>query len=711
MKSPSRRDRRAVRTVASVLALCTATPVASETLRWGPTMNFNGAPGIVDMPSGEAMPDGEFTVGVSSFAGISRATLSFQLAPWLGASFRYAQYQDLNWGGYEDYYDRSFDIRLTPVQEEGFWPSITIGLMDFAGTGLLSSEYIAATKTITPELKVTAGLGWGRLGTGHDLGSPFGDRPPPEVGEGGDLNADTWFKGPMSPFAGIEWRPTDALGFKIEYSSDTYGLETRQGMFDHKSNWNLGAEYQLSDNFRLGAYYAYGSELGVTLQIALNPKNPPNRNTMEKAPLPVVARPDPQQRPDAWTTEWVTNPEATQTLAGRLDKVLVEEGMQVEALSVTATTARLRLRNETYDQGPQAIGRAARAMTRTLPASIETFEIEPVTAGVPAARVTLRRSDVEALENAPDASNQMLARTTFGEATDAVVPGTVFGEGLYPRFRWSLGPNIRLSWFDPDQPVRGDLDLTFALDYDISPGLVFSAAFSKNLFGNLDSVQRASDSELPHVRSDSWLYDLEGDPSIDRLQLAWYRHPFEEVYTRVSLGYLERMFGGISTEVLWAPVTSSLALGAEVNWVKQRDFDMALGFQDYDVTTGHVSAYYNLGDGYLAQLDVGRYLAGDWGATISLDREFANGWSVGAYATFTDVSAEQFGEGSYDKGIRFTIPISWLLGQPTQQTYRTTIQPLTRDGGARLDVTGRLYETVRRQHQDRLEQQWGKVWR
>ena len=163
------------------------------------------------------------------------------------------------------------------------------------------------------------------------------------------------------------------------------------------------------------------------------------------------------------------------------------------------------------------------------------------------------------------------------------------------------------------------------------------------------------------------------------------------MFGRVTVGYLENMFGGLSAELLWYPINGRLALGAEINYVKQRDFDMLFGFQDYSVVTGHASAYYDLGRGFLAQLDVGRYLAGDWGATFSLDREFNNGFRVGGYFTLTDVSFNDFGEGSFDKGVRIEIPASWLTGRPSRSRLRQVLRPVLRDGGARLQVNNRLY--------------------
>ena len=79
---------------------------------------------------------------------------------------------------------------------------------------------------------------------------------------------------------------------------------------------------------------------------------------------------------------------------------------------------------------------------------------------------------------------------------------------------------------------------------------------------------------------------------------------------------------------------------AEVNYTRQRDRNGGFGFPNYGIATGHVSAYYDFGKGFVGQVDVGRYLARDVGATVPLDREFANGGKVGAFATYTSVGAE-----------------------------------------------------------------------
>jgi hypothetical protein len=153
-------------------------------------------------------------------------------------------------------------------------------------------------------------------------------------------------------------------------------------------------------------------------------------------------------------------------------------------------------------------------------------------------------------------------------------------------------------------------------------------------------------------------------------------------------------------------------LGAELNWVQQRDFDQLFGFRDYNIVTGHASLYWDTGwNGVSAQIDAGRYLAGDWGGTFTLKRRFSNGWELGGFATFTNVPFSEFGEGSFDKGIIVTIPIDWALPMATKAKYSAVIRPLTRDGGQRLSIANRLYPTVESTRRDELRSSWQTFWK
>ena len=155
----------------------------------------------------------------------------------------------------------------------------------------------------------------------------------------------------------------------------------------------------------------------------------------------------------------------------------------------------------------------------------------------------------------------------------------------------------------------------------------------------------------------------------------------------------------------------SWGLGLEVNYVQQRDFDTLFSLQDYRVATGHASFYWDT-DFYdvSMQVDAGRYLAGDWGATFGMKRRFSNGWELGGFFTLTTIPFDEFGEGSFDKGIFVTIPFNWFSPLDTRRSFPFVLRPLTRDGGARLDVANRLYPTVNSADEGSLRSTWEEFW-
>ena len=96
---------------------------------------------------------------------------------------------------------------------------------------------------------------------------------------------------------------------------------------------------------------------------------------------------------------------------------------------------------------------------------------------------------------------------------------------------------------------------------------------------------------------------------------------------------------------------------------------------------------------------------------MRVTRRFANGWAVGAYFTLTDVTDEDFGEGSFDKGVldRDPVPLDRAVRDPRRPTP-STLTSVSRDGGARLDISNRLYPIVRDFDRNRLAQNWGSFW-
>ena len=220
---------------------------------------------------------------------------------------------------------------------------------------------------------------------------------------------------------------------------------------------------------------------------------------------------------------------------------------------------------------------------------------------------------------------------------------------------------------------------------------------------------------LPKVRTNLKNYLNITDTRIRSLTATSIYKITNTVYGRVTSGYLESMYAGISAEFLYFPIKRNVSLGGEVNYVKPREFRQLFGFREIDKMpkiNGHLSGYWNTNYYYYnAQLDVGSYLAGDRGATLTVSRDFPNGWKVGGFFSLTDASFAEFGEGSFDKGLFLKVPLNSIVPYETQTSFYEKIRPIQGDGGQKLNVPLRLNDLVSKNSKQKLIDSWSTLWR
>ena len=80
----------------------------------------------------------------------------------------------------------------------------------------------------------------------------------------------------------------------------------------------------------------------------------------------------------------------------------------------------------------------------------------------------------------------------------------------------------------------------------------------------------------------------------------------------------------------------------------------------------------------------GKFLAGDSGINFDFSRRFKSGLRIGAFFSLTDISKQEFGEGSFDKGFYFNIPMQAFYTNYSRNLAGWGLKPLTRDGAAYL---------------------------
>ncbi len=392
---------------------------------------------------------------------------------------------------------------------------------------------------------------------------------------------------------------------------------------------------------------------------------------------------------------------------------LAQYGFGAYSLQIDGTKAVLHLVRAPFREGPINLSWASRIAANHLPFEVEEITIVEIIGALEVSRVTVLRSDLERHALGRSSPSEIMAhtefetpRTNWKEANTGYVRTDV-----YPVFDWWLAPELQQHIGDPTAGIYlADVDLELGLVYALTPKIGFSFIGRRFLFGNLDKIERQSNSRLPRVRSNIVQYLQNGKTHIERFQADYISGLAPNWYVRASAGLFEGMFGGVGGEILYKPFGKPYAIAVDLNWVKQRDFNQLFSFRDYEVITGHATLYYELPFYDMrATISAGRYLAKDRGMTFDFSRRFPNGVRVGAFATFTNVSAEQFGEGSFDKGFYISIPLELLLTRRTQQTGNFLFRPLTRDGGQKLAIGPRLNDFFENRNRADFEREWSRM--
>ena len=453
--------------------------------------------------------------------------------------------------------------------------------------------------------------------------------------------------------------------------------------------------YQANNYLNFSAQYLHGSQISLTAKVNVNPIRPPLPGGRELAPVPM------RTRSEGLFSVKQSNEET-------IRRVLTADQFKVHRLSLEGNIVNVVLTNQKFRSTAQAIGRVASTLQRFTADDIKFADISFYDSGMQTAsyRVNLVSIIEEQLN-----PNLVLDVETPIKPFDPK-PQTIAKEEKV--FRWGLGPYFAHRLFNPDLPLSMETGLEVKSSYHVTQSIKLSANIRKSVLTNLTKNKRGTKEpgRLPRVQSDWRFYDLEGQSGhIHALNLSYQNNLAPGLYGRLHAGLLEPFFAGVGAEVLYKPAHWPIGIGFDIHRVRKRDYDMRFDLLDYETTVGHLSLYYDAGGMFDFEVNAGRYLAGDWGATTTISRKFGSGWEVGGYATFTDVPFEEFGEGSFDKAIYVSIPIDWIISSPDRTKRRLTIRPITRDGGAQLSSARRLYREIENFQNSSVKREIGRLWK
>jgi membrane-associated phospholipid phosphatase len=647
-----------------------------------------GLIGNLQTPSARMAPRGEMSASYSMAKPYQRFNVLMQPLDWVEAGFRYTSVSNRLYGpeiaGDRAYLDKSIDAKVRLVQETAYLPQVAVGFMDLGGTGLWASEYLVANKRFG-NLDLSAGMVWGYLAGSGNISNPlsrvfgasFDQRTASTAATGGQVNFKRFFHGNTSLFAGLQYQtPWEGVIFKAELDGNDYRNEPQDNNQKRNSPINFGVVYRYHPNLD----FSVGVERGNTLMLSMN-----FHGGLDTLAIPKLL--DPKKVPvRAGRPE--TEPDWAKTAAD----LATQSGWKVLAIQRQPGEVSVEFEKLEGFYWKERIDQMVAVLHRDAPADIYRFRLRLKEYGMPLSeRLVLRESWVN------EHLRYQAAMAHFEAVAAAEPRGNLSGKTL-----WSNGESPFAAWLTPsyNQTLGGpnggvlfQAGVGANLEWRWDDGTWLSGRGNLRLVDNYSGFVYDAPSKLPRVRTDMRHYLTESRLTLTNLQVNHVEALRNSQYLNFYGGLLEYMYAGVGAEWLYRPWYSPFAFGVDVNRVQQRDYAQDFGLRDYKVNTGHATLYWDTGWNQThINLSVGQYLAGDKGATLEVSRRFQNGVAIGAWGTKTNVSAETFGEGSFDKGIFVRIPFDAMLPIKTSSFANINWQPLTRDGGARLIRTKTLYD-------------------
>lgn len=691
-----------------------------------PSHSEYGTIGLINMPSARTMPAGSLAFHWTRAQPYFRGSIIGYPFDWFEALYKYTDINDRPYSPYSSFSggqslkDKAFDVKFVLLKESRNFPQIAFGIRDLGGTNRFAAEYLVASKYIG-NFDLTMGAGWGTLASSRNsISNPLieihnnfkirgnsGER-----GNGGRISTDAWLSGKnVSIFGGIEYffKTIPNLRIKAEYDTTNFkglsdgnatGAEGEREVLQ-ESPFNFSFVFTPTKNlkFHLGRIRGNTLQVGFTYSGSYGGKDPlkikndplkkiPNKEIIKK----INSR---DQRAYYLTTL----------------KYLAENGIYLQSAEVKDDTMHAVYAQRNHQSYVRGAGRASRILNDLSPDSIKSFKLSSMNADTIMHTIEIPRNQfISSMEDKDFASVQYVSEVSQSQEKFSdleFVPRANFPEHTYgftPALRSHVGgPD---GFYFGEAYIRGNSMLMFSRDLSLTTSVGFSLA------DNFDELKLPSDSVLPHVRTDIVDY-LKGGRgfSIGRLQLDYIKNPLKNVYTKISAGLFEEMFGGIGAEVLYRPFDKDFAIGAEAYHVKQRGFEQQFDFRDYDIVTGHINAYYlHTPSNVLATIRGGRFLAGDSGITIDFSRRYKSGLYMGAFFSLTDISFAEFGEGSFDKGFYFSFPLEIFLTTHSKGRTFFGLKPLTRDGAAYLIKGLSLYGVTDQSNYYSIDRDWDDLY-
>ncbi len=661
-----------------------------------PTSNSFGQTGLIQTPSAEIKGENSIFLTLNKNDIYKFATLTVSPFDWMEASYFYYQPEDFIWGGLKGkYLDKGFNVKVNYKPNNKFLPTnVAIGLDDFAGTGFFSREYIVGTYDLN-SFKFTLGLGWGKYATENAFSNPFSKiitqldtRPNPnlDIWEVGRPSFNQWFRGDIGLFGGFEIFLPFSKGLKLKVENDPFNYFDFSANFrsdsspllrEKDSELNIGISFPINDFITSEISFIKGNSVNLSFVIG---------KTFNKSPRKKNFNPIIEKR--------YADEDKEREFYNNLLYNLSKNSLYLQTAHIDNKKLDLTIDNAKFTNSIQSTSRAAYFASKTAELSdlsLETINVSTIMLGNEMHIINYDVADLKISNVLPAPVIQKRIIVSSPSSVKEYKKHEFQPSVKFPIFFNNIKPDLRTHVGSPERFIYEGLGLSFQSEVQLSRNLLFNLDIGHSFDDDFDEKNPRPASDLPHVRTEIISYLQETDNYLTTAKFDYFWSPKPQMFFKTSIGIFEMMYAGYGMEYLYKPFKSNFLVGFELYDVKRRTFDQNFDLLDYRVQTGHMNfTYYFENSGITLKTSYGKYLAKDKGFTFDLSRRSSNGFEAGFYFSLTDVPAEIFGEGSFDKGFYFEIPYDLFSNIFSKETFPFSYKPLTRDGGQKLNNSNDL---------------------
>ena len=647
--------------------------------------------GYLNMPSGRTPHEGVVGFGAARVHPYNIYGLNFQYFDRIELALNYRVYTGIldpvfGHEGFGDEAERIANCKFVfnlPSDGLADFPIFAIGAEDFIGTQRFNSEYILMTKDWI-NYNIEATLGWGRKR----------------------------IKGFFGGVAWTPWRKTSVpvlknISFLAEYDASDYENHIHEHPRGRKvsSHINAGVNYVLGDTLQLSlsslrgrALSAMGSiryPLGSSKGFISKTREPIlYRSPVDTEPLGVV-------RPD-------------RVFINELGFTLGQQGLDLYRVYLSPEGELwIKIINNMYREEPIVRERLQRVLAAITPSNIKKVIVVVEADGVLSQGYTFRTEDLYRYRQNQVTGFELETLSPMTNPPPRPEDSTRLFRRKKEVWLFTLCPRLQSFFGSSKGKYKYNLSLVATPEGYLFDDIYYETQLSyaiSSSFQKLSSTDRLNPSQLPNVRTDTIKYYQTNTVSFEMayLQKSWNLNN-SGCFFRLAGGYFEPAYGGGATELLYFPVGSNWAFGAEEATVWKRHYQGFRFTNKIRRLHGH-HAFYEpfLGVQYFAnvyytlkpwnldfKVKVGQFLAKDRGVRFEMSRWFSSGLKVSLWYTITNGHDHVNHQTYYDKGFAFMLPLDFFFSRSSRSYIGYAMSAWLRDVGASVDNGKGLYQTIR----------------